>query len=154
MSLHWTGLATDVLVSAQNNSVTCIIAVGAGGLAIAASPGVAATPVIGVLHYIGFGAGGIIRGLHTSTTLVLLEALIRYRHCNGFSSSNYQQCSCAGSFCNTDECWGRRLWCYCYHWSSSMDGRDDGGISKGKGCLAERVCCSFWSAVCAPTVPG
>jgi hypothetical protein len=38
------------------------IAVGAGGLVVAASPGVVVAPVLGAIHLVGFGTGGVVAG--------------------------------------------------------------------------------------------
>jgi hypothetical protein len=65
---HGLGVASQTisiaLESAKNNpAMASVIALGTGGLAIVAMPGVVATPVIGALHWAGFGVGGIIGGL-------------------------------------------------------------------------------------------
>jgi hypothetical protein len=75
MAPNWTGYfphGWDVasqsisvaLESAKNNpAMAGIIALGTSGLTIVAMPAVVATPVIGALHWAGFGVGGIIGGL-------------------------------------------------------------------------------------------
>jgi hypothetical protein len=75
MAPNWTGYFShgwDVasqsisvaLESAKNNpAMAGIIALGTSGLTIVAMPAVVATPVIGALHWAGFGVGGIIGGL-------------------------------------------------------------------------------------------
>lgn len=75
MASNWTGYftygvnaasqtASVVLESTKNNpTMASVIALGTCGLAIAAVPGVVATPLIGALHWAGFGTGGIVGGL-------------------------------------------------------------------------------------------
>lgn len=59
---NWTGLATDVFEATKNNLGLATIALGAGGLVAVAAPGVVVAPVIGALHCVGFGTGGIVSG--------------------------------------------------------------------------------------------
>ena len=47
----------------SNPAMAGTIALGTAGLAIVATPGVVATPVIVALHWFGFGTGGIVAGL-------------------------------------------------------------------------------------------
>jgi hypothetical protein len=75
MAPNWTGyfphgrdvanqMVSVALESAKNNPVMAsVIVLGTGGLAIVAMPAVVAMPVIGALHWVGFGVGGIIGGL-------------------------------------------------------------------------------------------
>jgi hypothetical protein len=63
--LDVTGQTISVALETAKNSpvMTSAIALGTGGLAIIAMPGVVATPVIAALHCVGFGVSGIISGL-------------------------------------------------------------------------------------------
>lgn len=62
------------LESAKNNpAMDSVIALGTGGLAIVTMPAVVATPVIGALHWAGFGVGGIVGGLWHLQERFLLE---------------------------------------------------------------------------------
>lgn len=47
----------------QNPTIAGIVAVGAGAVAVVAAPAIVVSPVIGILHSVGFGAGGIVAGL-------------------------------------------------------------------------------------------
>ena len=79
MAPNWTGYFSQGLGAASNAASKAVpvtlefiksnpymagaIALGTGGVAIVASPGVVTTPVIGALHLAGFGVGGIVGGL-------------------------------------------------------------------------------------------
>lgn len=70
MASNWSGyvyagqdLAKTAIALAKNNpAIAGVAALGAGSLTILAAPGVAVTPIITTLQYIGFGAGGIVGG--------------------------------------------------------------------------------------------
>ena len=51
-----------ITLAKDNPVIASTVALGTGGLAIVAVPGVAVAPIIATLQYVGFGAGGIVGG--------------------------------------------------------------------------------------------
>lgn len=63
MAFNWSEhLGTAVALVRNNPALVGTVALGTSGLAVFAAPVIAITPIVGALHYVGFGVGGIVGG--------------------------------------------------------------------------------------------
>lgn len=134
MALNWAErLGAAATLAKSNPALAGAVALGTGGLALVAAPTVAVAPVLSVLPFVGFGAGGVIGG--SSCTAIHCRSgkntnVCGFRiDCRGRSSNN-RKCSCSRFLRNIDKRWSWRLWGRGHNGGGSNSGWCNGGFGR------------------------